>query len=51
MLPLSQGGEGNPGDVVEIRADIVVDAVPLALIEESYREDRIDWWLDEGGDE
>ncbi|KAJ7071925.1 SET domain-containing protein [Mycena amicta] len=28
---------GNPGDVVEIRADIVVA--------------RIDWWLEQGGDE
>lgn len=53
LLPLPQGGEGNPGDVVEIPADIVVSSIiqryPTYSSEAS--QERIDWWLEEGGDE
>jgi hypothetical protein len=42
---------GNPQDVVEIRADLVVNVVcGDASNDMTYRQ-RIDWWLDEGGDE
>lgn len=37
---------GNPSDVVEISADIVVQTVASG-----DSQDRIDWWLEEGGDE
>jgi SET domain-containing protein 6 len=53
VLPLSDGKLGNPGDVVEIRADAVVSAIMQrhsTLSSESSQE-RIDWWLEEGGDE
>ena len=50
---------GNPGDVVEIRADVVVRcAVGASLRSQNSIGDavdgmveRIDWWLEEGGDE
>jgi len=50
---------GNPGDVVEIRADVVVRcAVSASLPSQNSIGDavegmveRIDWWLEEGGDE
>ncbi|KAF8647120.1 hypothetical protein AX16_006952 [Volvariella volvacea WC 439] len=53
VIPLLGSGQGNPGDVVEIRADLVVAAVEKhnpSLDPESSRE-RIDWWLEEGGDD
>ncbi|KAF8629219.1 hypothetical protein AX17_005802 [Amanita inopinata Kibby_2008] len=52
-LPLSRGGVGNPGDVVEIRADIVADVLLKRDSTVSLQElkERIDWWLDEGGDD
>ncbi|RXW25028.1 hypothetical protein EST38_g843 [Candolleomyces aberdarensis] len=53
ILPLPNGEDGNPGDVVEIRADAVVNAVREAhpdLTTETITE-RIDWWLEEGGDD
>jgi SET domain-containing protein 6 len=51
LLPLQGGEEGNPGDVVEIRADLVVDAVSGSSNKTAWCKDRIDWWLEEGGDE
>jgi len=53
LLPLPQGmGEGNPGDVVEIRADLVVNAISCAhSTGDDWYKERIDWWLEEGGDE
>ncbi|KAF4620915.1 hypothetical protein D9613_000307 [Agrocybe pediades] len=58
-LPFAPGEYGNPGDVVEIRADIVVQCVLDALNGEATSkklitsdfEERIDWWLEEGGDD
>lgn len=62
---LSSDSRGNPGDVVELRADIVVDvaarftlgkqpdsssATNLDAIMEDLK-GRIDWWLEMGGDE
>ncbi|KAL1695076.1 hypothetical protein GGG16DRAFT_45758 [Schizophyllum commune] len=47
-------GAPNPADIVEVRADLVVrSAVERAggsNAEEAAKE-RIDWWLDEGGDD
>ncbi|PFH49761.1 hypothetical protein AMATHDRAFT_146943 [Amanita thiersii Skay4041] len=53
LLPLPQGGLGNPGDVVEIRADIIVDAVVQVqqILALDDMKERITWWLDEGGDD
>ncbi|KAG6827343.1 hypothetical protein H0H92_012164 [Tricholoma furcatifolium] len=53
LLPLPQGGVGNPGDVVEIRGDLTLPAIlrkDASLSEDLLRE-RIDWWLEEGGDD
>lgn len=53
VLPLPQGGEGNPADVVEIRADLAVAVITQQphTLSAKDSEDRIDWWLEEGGDE
>lgn len=52
-LPLPQGGEGNPGDVVEIRADDIVSIViqRYPSLTSASSQTKIDWWLEEGGDE
>ncbi|KAL0575683.1 Ribosomal lysine N-methyltransferase 4 [Marasmius crinis-equi] len=51
LLPLTEDEVGNPGDVVEIRADLIVSAIaPDGLSFESAKE-RIDWYLEEGGDD
>ncbi|CAA7261815.1 unnamed protein product [Cyclocybe aegerita] len=47
---------GNPGDVVEVRADLFVQCA-LEVHPEHVKEaeseliERIDWWLEEGGDD
>jgi N-lysine methyltransferase SETD6 len=48
VLPMGDGQGGNPADVVELRADTVIDACGL------MKDDlmgRIEWWLDIGEDE
>lgn len=53
IMALPNGEQGNPGDVVEIRADGIVKAVHEIypnITEESFSE-RIDWWLEEGEDD
>ncbi len=45
--PLS--GMGNPEDVVEVRADLVVAAVSMRV--KYDLQDRVDWWLEEADDE
>ena len=44
---------GNPGDVAELRADLLVQAVAAQDATKTMEqlEERIDWWLEEGGDE
>ena len=46
---------GNPADVVEVPADLVTDIVKgwhmNKNLDVSDLEQRIDWWLEEGGDE
>ncbi len=46
-VPLT--GEGNPEDVVEVRADLVVSAASNASSE--HLQERIDWWLENTDDE
>lgn len=46
QVPLPQGDVGNPADIVEIRADLVVSTANSQADQE-----RIDWWLEEGGDD
>ncbi|KAJ7162078.1 SET domain-containing protein [Mycena filopes] len=48
VLPLPNGDLGNPGDVVEISADLAVAAVQT---DEATTKERIDWWLEQGGDD
>ena len=52
-LPLLNGEYGNSGDVVEVRADLVVSTIMEnhpGLAGENM-DARIDWWLEVGGDE
>ena len=46
---------GNPADVVELPANLVTEVVKLwyeeRKIDAPDLEERIDWWLEEGGDE
>ncbi|KAJ3762252.1 hypothetical protein EV360DRAFT_79480 [Lentinula raphanica] len=54
VLPLQGGDEGNPADIVEIRADLVLSTYlersnEAATTTSSH--ERIDWWLEEGGDD
>lgn len=52
LLPLSTGGQGNPGDIVEVRADLVVAVVSKRYDHSSVvADERIEWWLEEGGDD
>jgi len=52
LVPMEDGLQGNPADIVEIRADLVVDVVRTRnkKSQDAYT-DRIDWWLEEGGDD
>lgn len=45
--PLS--GAGNPADIVEIPANLVVEAATKRTT--SKTQDRVDWWLEEAEDE
>jgi len=53
MVPLPQGGKGNPSDIVEVRADLLVSVLTrqnCGVSPESTKQ-RIEWWLEEGGDD
>jgi N-lysine methyltransferase SETD6 len=54
VFDLPGGGQGNPGDVVEVPANVFVspalDVGPKGVSAETLRE-RIDLWLEESGDE
>ncbi|KAI8968075.1 SET domain-containing protein [Trametes punicea] len=45
--PLS--GMGNPGDVVEVRADLVVSVISPKV--KYDLQERVDWWLEEADDD
>ncbi|KAJ7020004.1 SET-domain protein [Mycena alexandri] len=49
MLALPNGNLGNPGDVVEIPADLAVASLQMA--DSPVTKERIDWWLEQGGDD
>lgn len=49
--PHLKGGLGNPHDIVEIRADLVVNVVRDDVPNSETYGQRINWWLDEGGDD
>ncbi|KAG6891484.1 hypothetical protein C0992_005622 [Termitomyces sp. T32_za158] len=53
LLPLPGGGIGNPGDVVEIRGDVALSIIlqTSPSLSEDFMRERIDWWLEEGGDD
>ena len=53
LVPLPNGSEGNPADIVELSADHIVELVrdQNTEIKENKIKERIDWWLEEGGDE
>jgi SET domain-containing protein 6 len=53
QVPLANGGLGNPADIVEIRADLVVATVEQRVPQQSspWSSERVSWWLEEGGDE
>jgi len=53
QVPLANGGLGNPADVVEIRADLVMSSVEQKFPEHASprSSERVDWWLEEGGDD
>lgn len=42
-------GEGNPADIVEIPANLVVEAA--AKHAKTKTQERVDWWLEEAEDE
>ncbi|EJD02658.1 SET domain-containing protein [Fomitiporia mediterranea MF3/22] len=52
-LPGVPWKEGNPADVVEIPADLALHAVlsSQARVDAESLKERIDWWLEEGGDD
>ncbi|KAG1725403.1 uncharacterized protein EDB91DRAFT_90561 [Suillus paluster] len=49
--PDLKGALGNPQDVVEIRADLILKLVCDDDPNDETHQQRIDWWLDEGGDD
>lgn len=52
VIQLPNGGQGNPGDVAEIRADLIVSvAAEQHSLSTDDTHERIDWWLEEGGDD
>ncbi|EMD33693.1 hypothetical protein CERSUDRAFT_56467 [Gelatoporia subvermispora B] len=53
VVPLGEplSGEGNPADVVEIRADLVVSAVRKARKAAGDLQVRVDFWLEEADDD
>lgn len=52
LVPLPDGELGNPADIVEVRGDLAVASVSQRQQQpaESSAE-RVDWWLEEGGEE
>lgn len=48
LLPDERGVLRNPADVVEIKGDLVVQAIGC---EPDALKDRIEWWLGQGEDE
>ena len=53
QVPLANGGLGNPADIVEIRADHLMQTIRHKLPQQTgpWTSERVNWWLEEGGDE
>lgn len=53
LLPLPGGTQGNQADIVELRADLVVQSVSRLYAADADRSptERVDWWLEEGGED
>lgn len=54
QVPLTDGGIGNPADIVEIRADLVMEVIVQNYHPECAgprSAERVNWWLEEGGDD
>jgi len=53
QVPLANGGLGNPADIVEIRADHLMEIVQHNLPQQTglWISERVNWWLEEGGDD
>ncbi|KAI0305376.1 Rubisco LSMT, substrate-binding domain-containing protein [Multifurca ochricompacta] len=53
QVPLANGNLGNPADIVEIRADVVVASVEQRYpqLAGPWSSGRVNWWLEEGGDD
>ncbi|KAI0066033.1 SET domain-containing protein [Artomyces pyxidatus] len=53
MISLPDGDLGNPADIVEVRADIVVEILRRRRENEQLGSitERVDWWLELGGED
>ena len=57
IVPLLQHGRvGNPADVVEVGADVVLSVIEASeasdkISQSPHIRERVEWWLEEGGDE
>lgn len=54
LVPLADGPLGNPADVIEIKANLLLEvasSVSSSSLEGGQGKERIDWWLEQGGDE
>ena len=54
VFDLPGGGQGNPGDAVEVPATVFVSpviSVSAKGVSPEVLRERIDWWLEESGDE
>ena len=52
QVPLPEGGFGNPADIVEICADLAVECTVQKYPDlAGWSSERVDWWLEEGGEE
>jgi len=52
QVPLPEGGFGNPADVVEICADLAMECTVQKYPDlAGWSSERVDWWLEEGGED
>ncbi|KAI0314231.1 SET domain-containing protein [Amylostereum chailletii] len=51
LVPMPGGRFGNPADVVEVRADLAVVTVSELHPSQTEVAERVDWWLEEGGED
>jgi len=51
LVPMPDGRIGNPADIVEIRADFVVASISKLHASSASILEKVDWWLEEGGED